>query len=169
VGINAEGRRVSRFEAAPEGGATARFAPGEVRILTNLAGQLVELVETRAEHGNDPAITRLLPDGYRENAEDAAEFRRFTEGDLADGKMRNAHTVLDSLSAPAHWRRVHVTLDAQGVAAWLRTLTDLRLTLAARLGVQPDGTLPPGSDAMTRTVYNWLGYLQESLVEAIDI
>jgi hypothetical protein len=160
---------VSRFVSAPDGGATAHFAPGEVRILTTLAQQLAELVETRSDNSADPALKRLLPDGYRENAEDAAEFRRFTEEDLADGKVRNARTVLDSLSAPARWRRVTVNLDAQGVGAWLRTLTDLRLTLAARLGVRPDGTLPPGSDAMTRTIYNWMGYLQESLVEAIDI
>ena len=160
---------MSRFESAAAGGATARFAPGEVRVLTTLARQLAELVETRAEHHTDPALERLLPDGYRENAEDAAEFRRFTEGDLADGKVRNARTVLESLSTPARRRRVHVTLDAQGVGAWLRTLTDLRLTLAARLGVHPDGTLPAGSNAMTRAIYDWLGYLQESLVEAIDI
>jgi hypothetical protein len=159
---------MSRFESAGTGGATARFAAGEVRILSDLARQLADLVENRADHSTDPAIERLLPDGYREDAEDAAEFRRFTEVDLADGKVRNARAVLTSLSAPARRWRVHVTLDAEGVGAWLRTLTDLRLTLAARLGVERDGTLPPSSDAVTGAVYDWLGYLQESLVEAID-
>jgi hypothetical protein len=159
---------VSRFEAAPNGGASARFAPGEVRILSDLTRQLADLVEHRADHTADAAIARLLPDGYRENAEDAAEFRRYTEADLADGKVRNARTVLQSLAVPARRRRVHVNLDAAGVGSWLRTLTDLRLTLAARLGVERDGSMPPGTSAMTRAIYEWLGYLQETLVEAID-
>jgi hypothetical protein len=59
-------------------------------------------------------------------------------------------------------------LDAGDIQAWLRTLTDLRLTLAARLQVERDGTLPDGSDEMTVAVYEWLGYLQENLLDAID-
>lgn len=159
---------MSRFESAGAGGATARFAAGEVRILSDLARQLADLVENRTDHGSDPAIERLFPDGYRKNADDAAEFRRYTEGDLADGKVRNARTVLASLSGPTRRWRTHVTLDAAGVGSWLRTLTDLRLTLAARLGVERDGTVPSSSDAVTRAIYEWLGYLQETLVEAID-
>ena len=43
---------------------------------------------------DDPVLERLLPDGYSEDeegAEDAnADFRRYTERGLRDGKVANA-------------------------------------------------------------------------------
>jgi hypothetical protein len=158
---------VSGFDADDAGIATARFAPQEVSILTDLVSQLVSLVEDRGDPGSDPALDRLLPAGYRDSAEDATEFRRFTEEDLAAGKVHNAQVVLETLGRFSHGGDA-AQLDAAEIQAWLRTLTDLRLTLAARLQVDRDGTLPDGSDEMTVAVYEWLGYLQESLLDAID-
>jgi hypothetical protein len=162
---------MSGFVRDATGAIAARFEPQEASILTDLAGQLAELVEDRGAPGSDPALDRLLPDGYRESAVDAAEFRRFTESDLARQKVRNARTVIDSLtgdSAAPNSATAATALGESDIAAWLRTLTDLRLTLAARLAVERDGSMPEDADEMTAAVYEWLGYLQESLLDAID-
>ncbi|MCU1404643.1 MAG: hypothetical protein JWQ43_946 [Glaciihabitans sp.] len=159
---------MSGFRATKGGGATAVFTAQESDILTTLLRQLAELVENRGQAGTDSALERLLPDAYRDNPEDAAEFRRFTEDDLASRKVRNARAALDTLAVDARRRKITVTLDAAGVQSWLRTLTDLRLTLAARLDISADGELPASADPMGHAVYEWLGYLQETLVVAID-
>jgi len=159
---------MSGFIGRPDGGASADFHLEEVKILTDLATQFVDLIENRGETGSDPALDRLLPDAYRDNADNAAEFRRFTEVDLATRKVRNARLVLATISAKPKKGTVTATLDPPAVQAWLRSLTDVRLTLASRLQIDQDGTLPAGTDDMAVAVYEWLGYLQESLVEAID-
>jgi hypothetical protein len=159
---------VSGFGPLPGGGAKATFSAQETGILTDLLGQLADLVENRAAAPGDSALTRLLPDAYRDNAEDAAEFRRFTEDDLAAKKVRNARAALHSLTVDVRRKKTTVTLDNAGVHVWLRSLTDLRLTLAARLDLSADGTVPDGSDPVVRAVYEWLGYQQETLVAAID-
>jgi hypothetical protein len=158
---------MSGFRPDAAGAVTAHFAPQEVSILSDLAGQLVGLVEDRGAPGSDPALDRLLPAGYRDSAEDAAEFRRFTEEDLAADKVGNARVVLDTLGAFTHGVKA-ASLGMPEVHAWLRTLTDLRLTLASRLDVERDGSMPEDADEMTVAVYEWLGYLQESLIDAID-
>lgn len=64
-----------------------------------------------------------------------------------------------------------IELDEAAAQAWLRTLTDIRLTLAARLGIDLDDELGNQSSdeaVMMRQVYDWLGYVQESLVSALD-
>jgi hypothetical protein len=157
---------MSGFTRGSSGVSTANFSSQEARILSDLVTQLTELVENRGTPGSDPALDRLLPDGYRDSDEHAAEFRRFTESDLADAKVRNARVVLDDLSSPARHRKLVVDLERNGIGAWLRTLTDLRLTLGARLAVDNDGTMPVDADAMTVAIYEWLGYLQESLVDS---
>lgn len=158
---------MSGFTAGAPGSTTARFAPQEVSILTDLVSQLVGLLEDRGTPGSDPALDRLLPAGYRDSTADADEFRRFTEEDLAAGKVHNARVVLETLERFSHGGDA-APLAGADIQAWLRTLTDLRLTLAARLEVERDGTLPDDSDEMTVAVYEWLGYLQESLLDAID-
>ena len=72
----------------------------------------------------DPALARLLPDGARDDAEAAAEFRRLTEPACA------------TASGPAHgwpsrrWRRDEpVLLEQDEAQALLKSLTDLRLVL----------------------------------------
>ena len=48
---------------------------------------------------DDPALQRLLPDAHRDDPEVAAEFRRFTERSLREGKVDDAIVVLRSLGA----------------------------------------------------------------------
>ncbi len=78
-----------------------------------------------------------------------------------DRKLANARRVLADLDTPV------VVLDEQGIQSWLRTLTDLRLALAARLQIEEDGDAGLGDEDMLM-IYDWLGYLQGSLVEVIE-
>ncbi|MEO8094749.1 MAG: DUF2017 domain-containing protein [Pseudolysinimonas sp.] len=166
-------------------GVTARFAEGEAELLRDLAGQLVEMLEGRsAEAGDsgdvllaqlgigggttaplDPAVARLLPDAYRGDDAAASEHRHLTERGLIDRKVANARAVIASLASGT------ITLDQSEVQSWLRTLTDLRLTIAARLEIEQDGDegrLETDSDFALQAAYDWLGYLQGTLVDAID-
>ncbi|MGH3387213.1 MAG: DUF2017 domain-containing protein, partial [Nocardioidaceae bacterium] len=133
----------------------------------------------------DPVLARLLPDAYREDVEAAGEFRRFTERGLRDQKASNGLVVLETLRAAGlpdevadaesesvPGDTVEVDLSHDAVQAWLRSLTDVRLALATRLGVEDDdedewAALDEDDPrSYLHDVYDWLGYVQESLVRA---
>ena len=130
---------------------------------------------------DDPVLARLFPTAYPDDEEAAAEFRRFTEGALRDHKAARAVAIIDDLEEaglPPELTRdgmmIDIELDEAGAEDWLRSFTDLRLALATRLEVEADdderwATLPdddPRSQA--HDIYQWVGYLQETLVEALS-
>ncbi len=178
---------MSGFRAS-SGGVTARFARPEAAIIRDLVGQVVELVvadmpapdtdelaamvglSDSAEVPDDPVLARLLPDGYRDDPEAAQEFRRFTESGLRSAKVESAQTLLQTL--PAGGGRVK--LSPEQAEAWLRSLNDVRLALGVRLGVTDDfDGLSEDVEADDPRfayvqVYQWLAFLQESLVAALS-
>lgn len=156
---------------ATAAGITAKFDHSDARLLANLATQIAGLLAERDEHEVDPAIERLLPDAYRDNEADAAEFRRFTEDELADEKIRRALGMAEILEPDAGPETtVRVRLDHASALDWMRSLTDIRLALAARLGIVDDTSAITVDEESqyTLAIYNWLGQLQYSLVRAID-
>ena len=131
----------------------------------------------------DPALARLLPDAYRDDAEAAADFRRFTEQDLVAGKQANIRALLATLAGAGAGAGdgtgadgspsggpVRVHLDADALRAWLYALNDLRLALGSRLEIEDgyeetiaameldDPRLPHFA------LYEWLTGLQDALV-----
>jgi Domain of unknown function (DUF2017) len=155
--------------AAPDPSATpGPGAPGsDQAALLGLAAQLG--VTDTTELPDDPILARLLPDAYADDPEAAGEFRRYTEIGLRSGKVAAAQTVLDTL--PASGGRIRLSVaDAQ---AWLRALNDVRLSLGVVLGVTDDfedtvGNLTADDPRAAYVgVYQWLAYLQESLVDAL--
>ena len=117
----------------------------------------------------DPVLARLFPDAYRDDEAAAGEFRKYTEQGLRSGKLAAVHTVLATL--PERGGRVRLADgDAQ---AWLRALNDVRLALGTRLGITEDyeDEMEHADWADPRAayleVYHWLGYLQDSLVQAL--
>lgn len=163
------------FRIAQDGTVSGEFEPVEAALLTQLAGQVAGLMADASEEraGHDPAITRLLPDAYRDDPEAAAEFRRFTVDDLTSRKIRNAQVIIASVAdALVADRPTRVDLDPAATQAWLRALTDMRLVIATRLGIEHDGEVgtEPDADAtlMLSDLYDWLGGLQEALVRAVD-
>lgn len=141
------------------------FLPAEAQLITQLGGQVIDLLDERDQH--DAAVQRLLPDGYRDDAEAAEEFRRFTADGLVDRKQRNARTMIDGVAgAAAAASATRVELDPAAAQAWIRALTDIRLTIAARLGIEADDQPLPVGEPLAE-IYGWLAYVQDSLVEAL--
>lgn len=130
---------------------------------------------------DDPVLQRLFPTAYRDDEEAASEFRRYTEGSLRDGKAAAAVTVIEGLEdagLPPELTEdglmIDVELDEPTAEAWMRSFTDVRLALATRLEVE-DGdeeyweSLPADDPrAQAHEIYDWVGYLQETLVQALS-
>lgn len=117
----------------------------------------------------DPVLARLLPDGYADDPEAAAEFRRYTEYDLRMGKLSAAAIVLDTLESGGSIR-----LDRAQAHEWMRVLNDLRLAIGTRLDVDEDyeavAEALPDDDPLRGlyAVYEWLTWMQDSLVSALS-
>ncbi|WGX95395.1 DUF2017 domain-containing protein [Nocardioides sp. L-11A] len=129
---------------------------------------------------DDPVLRRLFPNAYRGDDEAAGEFRRFTEGTLRDGKARAAASVIDVLeeaglpSEPTgEDLTIDVELDEETALVWMRSFTDLRLALGTRLEVAEGdedywyGLPDDDPRAQAHHIYEWLGFLQETLVHAV--
>jgi len=192
---------VSGFERhTTTGHVIANFSGFEADLLRSLASQLVELLRNEAavprdnldpfeamldfsgptNEPDDPVLQRLFPSAYPEDEQAAAEFRRFTEGSLRDGKSRAAESIIDALEEaglPPELTEDGLVIDIElpeGEAeVWLRSFTDVRLALATRLGVQEGDedywyALPDDDPrGQAHEIYEWVGFLQETLVEAL--
>lgn len=171
----------SGFSAGRGGVVVARFDAAEVAILRSLVTMVLGLVspgETSddpleralgiggGEAPTDPVLARLFPAAY-EDENDATEFRRYTEATLRDGKRADAQVLLDT-AAPGR-----VELTPEQAHAWMRSLNDVRLTLGTRLEVTEEihEELEKMSEDDPRypayVTYDWLTYLQDSLVRAL--
>jgi hypothetical protein len=201
VGDDGEGFVTGFARHRRSGRVIATFTGFEADLLRSLASQLVELLRNEAavphetadpleamldfsgptSEPEDPVLARLFPTAYPDDEEASAEFRRFTEGGLRDGKARGAAAIIDDLEdagLPPELTEdglmIDVELDPPAAEVWLRSFTDLRLALATRLGVEEgDEALwhaLPDEDprAQAHDIYEWVGYLQETLVEAIS-
>lgn len=181
------------------GACLATFTAYEADLLRSLAGQLIELLRNEeatpggtdpleemfdfsgpTTQPDDPVLARLFPTAYPDDDEAAADFRRFTEGTLRDGKAAAAGSVIDALeqaglpNEPEDGLYIDVELDEPAAMAWLRCFTDMRLAIATRLGVEEgdddywESLAPEDPRAQVHDIYDWLGYLQETLVRALD-
>ncbi|PZF63222.1 DUF2017 domain-containing protein [Curtobacterium sp. MCPF17_047] len=142
------------------------LASGERAVLTSLVEQLRQVLDH--DLATDPVAVRMFPDAYPEDDEASAEFRRYTQEDLRTAKSANAAVVHEWLTGARDG--AFTRADEQ---AWLRSLTDLRLTIADRLGIVDRATADNGLDGDDgsvglRDVYDWLGYVQEHLVVTIS-
>lgn len=180
----------------------ATFTGFEADLLRSLASQMVELLRNeRAEPAaptadafealmsefsgattipEDPVLARLFPNAYPEDEEAAADFRRFTESGLRDGKAAASGLVIDVLEdagLPPELTEdglvIDVELTPDEAETWMRAFTDIRLALATRLGVEAGDehywhSLPDDDPrAQAHDIYEWVGYLQETIIEAL--
>ncbi|MDQ1646070.1 MAG: hypothetical protein QOJ50_2254 [Cryptosporangiaceae bacterium] len=137
-------------------------------------GQGFGLADPPSGDPGDPVLSRLFPDGYRDDPEASAELRAMISGDLHTQKLDNANTLLATLPAGGG----EVRLDGAQAESWLLALNDARLALGTRLDVTDDMDLleeldeavladPQGPRVLALTVYYLLGHAQETLVEAL--
>jgi hypothetical protein len=171
----------SGFSAGSGGTVIAEFEAAEVSLLRSLVSMLLGLVspgetsddplERALGIGNpakptDPVLARLFPSAYKDD-KDAAEFRRYTEATLRDGKRADAQTVIDTA------RSGRADLSPEQAQSWLRSLNDVRLTLGTKLDVTEEvhDEIAMMSEDDPRypayVTYDWLTYLQDSLVRAL--
>ena len=163
------------------------FDSAESGVLINLCEQLIELLSERVDHGHedplaamvgitshdsppeDEVLRRLLPDAYADEV-DASEFRRYTESTLRQKKEAHAISIRMALKSSPEG---DVELDHDGANAWLGALNDMRLALGVRLKIDNSNyehleLLTPDDPLRgVYAVYTWLGWLQESLLEAL--
>ena len=123
----------------------------------------------------DPALDRIFPTANREDDQLAAEFRRLTEDGLRSRKAANLTTAIQALSEVGDQK---VSLLPEQALALLVALTDVRLVLGERLGLQQDSDLELLEEQVSGlaaddpavyalAVYDFLTWLQETLAHAL--
>ena len=151
------GRRVRRTRT---GELQLRLRDDERELLRSLPGQLRQLV---AEAPTDPALHRLFPPAYREDAEKEAEYRRLMGDELQERHLAALAVMEETVDAER--------LTAEQATAWLSALNDLRLVLGTRLDVTEEalGTDvdPEDPRAPALALYGYLSWLEEQVVEAL--
>lgn len=180
---------------------TTQLSGYEVELLGSLVEQLVELVSDGepAEFGptaesvdpferlvrdlgvdpdepevsDDPVLKRLFPNAYPHDAQASSDFRRYTERDLKTKKVADAQVVLAALASTELGAQV-LRIPPAEADAWLRTLTSVRLAVAARLDITDSESAErlvelPDDDPRTFmvSVYDWLGFAQETLLSSL--
>jgi hypothetical protein len=166
------------------------LADGEERLLRDLLGQVGQLVApeppadgdplaalvgigTATALPEDPVLARLFPDAYADDPDAAGDFRRYTEPGLRARKHADVTLALAALDRPPEGRRRERVLSQEESLAWLGALNDLRLALGTRIGVTEQwveqlAALDDGDPrALLLAIYDWLSWLQETLVRAL--
>ncbi|QIM16756.1 DUF2017 family protein [Leucobacter insecticola] len=171
----------------PAGGLRLLLNFDEATMLDQLITQLLQLLQSHSgtaldpdplfaslEVGGsdvipeDPALARLFPNAYEKDAE-ASEFRKITEQGLLNRKMQDAMQVVSALglgAMPDERTTVEVDISADTLPAWARTVTALRLAIAARIGLDTaedhDRLLEDEETRGTVLVFDWLAAILEA-------
>jgi hypothetical protein len=177
------------------GHVVAELSPQEAAVIRGLVGQVKDMLTARAEEApqdelaeltgirtgsttppEDRVLARLLPDFYRrdpntgetdeEEADAAAAMRSLHEPEVLELKTGVATVVLDT--CPRQGGKVKLT--GEQAHGWLSALNDVRLALGTALDVQEEMPEEPPEDDLQREhlgVYQWLTWVQDSLVEAV--
>lgn len=130
--------------------------------MAGLVHQLREVLDADAAAGADPQLRRLYPTAYPDDPERDRDYRSMVSDDLL-AKRRKA---LDTLASTASATR----LEKAELEAWMGAVNDLRLVLGTRLDVSEETDLevdPRHPEAAALAVYGYLGYLLETIVDAL--
>jgi hypothetical protein len=174
------------FNRTVTGKIVGRLDPVEQALLRSLVLQLAQLlhetddaasqdplaqlvgIQELAERPEDPALLRLFPDAYRDDESAANDFRRYTQARLRENKTSRADAVIEMLD------RADTKIELSDAEAqnMLAVMNDTRLVLASRLGLTDELTLDElllaeADQGGAAHLYEWLTWLQETLVRAI--
>lgn len=119
----------------------------------------------------DPAFDRIFPNPCPEDSAVAAEFNQYTLSEQVKRKLQTSQVVLADLASDS--QTCLVALDH--FDAWLKTINQLRLIISTRLAVASsedverlDQLCQTGQAPFQVMVYQWLGFVLESLIEAAN-
>ncbi len=180
-----------RLLPLPEGGLRLRLDPDEAQLLDRLVTQLTALLQSHSSTAldpdplfaslevggsdatpEDPALARLFPDAFEDEG-DASAFRRLTEQGLVNRKLQDALEVTGALGLGAETltdetASVEIDVTEKTMPAWVRTLTSLRLAIAARIGLERESDharlLAEDETRGTVMVYDWLAAILDSVL-----
>lgn len=150
-------RRVRRTR---RGDFEIRLPADERALLRNVAPQLRELLDGDLA---DPNLRRLFPTAYADDPERDREYHQLVRDELADRRRAAVATLLATVD--------ETRLDEEQLLAWMGAVNDIRLVLGTRLDVseetdpEPD---PDDPDAALLMLYGYLGYLLETIVQALN-
>jgi len=148
-----------RIERTGKGEIRLRLPRDERALLHSLPAQLRRML---VEAPGDPSLERLFPPAY-DDAEDEADYRRLMGDELLEGRRRALRVIEETLDQDR--------LTKEQAESWLTALNDLRLVLGTRLDVTEDMLLerlrPEDPNAFEISLYSYLSWLQEQLVEAL--
>lgn len=172
AGRGGKTRLASTFD--PQEAAVLRGLVGEVRQMLsgrsadNPADELAVLTGMRtgpSTRPDDRVLARLLPDFSTDDPDLSAGMRSLHEPELIEAKDAAAALVLDTL--PEAGGRVELTPEQAD--SWMMALNDVRLALGTALDVSedmPDQLDPDDPRSAHLGVYQWLTFVQDSLVQA---
>ncbi|SFS51666.1 DUF2017 domain-containing protein [Saccharopolyspora flava] len=173
----------------------AELSQQEAAVIRGLVGQIKDMLTARADEApkdelaeltgirtgpstppEDRVVARLLPDFYRrdpitgdtdeEETDAAGAMRSLHEPELLEAKTGAAQLILET--CPPMGGKVKLT--SEQADSWLTALNDVRLALGTALDVEDDMPDELPEDDLRREhlgVYQWLTWVQDSLVTAL--
>jgi hypothetical protein len=151
------GRRVRRNR---RGGFEIRLPADERALLRNVVPQLRQLLDGDL---GDPALRRLFPTAYADDPGRDREYQQLARDDLAQRRREAVDVLLATVDEDR--------LDEEQLLAWMGAVNDVRLVLGTRLDVSEETDLvpePDDPDGPLLVLYGYLGYLLETIVEALS-
>ncbi len=182
-----------RLLPLPGGALRLSLDADEAGLLDQLVGQLIELLQSHSgtaldpdplfaslevggsdEQPADPALARLFPSAY-EDDDEASQFRRVTEQGLLNRKLQDAMDVTTAIGLGASedaGTPVELEITPETLPTWVRTLTSLRLAIAARVGLEREDDhaelLQHEDTRGTVLVYDWLAAILDSVLRMTE-
>jgi len=112
---------------------------------------------------DDPALRRLFPSAFMDDATLSEDFDRMVRDDLVHQRL----AALETMEASIDEER----LTQEQAEAWLASINDVRLILGVRLAVSEESTPEDFADDEGKrgafAVYLYLGFLEEHVVTAL--
>jgi Domain of unknown function (DUF2017) len=147
-----------RVRRRGEGRYQVRLRPNERVLVADLVGQLREQLLASTD---DPAVRRLFPPAYPNDAERDAGYQVLTRDELLEHRLSALDVVERTLDGNE--------LDHADMTAWMATLNALRLVLGTRLDVDEDLPDLDRADPMAPAyaVYEYLGWLLSQVIDVL--
>jgi hypothetical protein len=146
-----------------DGGVELHLSGPERQLLQSLLSQVRLLIRSELAGPLDESSTirRLFPTAYAQDPDREEAYQAVSRDELVESKLAGVDLVEDTLDSEA--------LDADQAQGWLRALNDVRLVLGTRLDVSEDTAMvdPEHPQAALYVAYDYLGFLVDSLVEAL--
>lgn len=131
--------------------------------LATFLSDIPELLGTVGGVDDDPAADRLNVPVYLDDAEANDDWWRWMGSELDESKAADRSAFAEILTAATDG----VDISRLEAFAMLRVLTEARLVIAARSGLEVEADYE-SLDDHTLAVLDTLAHLQESLIEALE-